>query len=163
MTVAAGRMMSDNEKGHAKWQIMKVVSLDKQRRFCVCVQKATTEWFFSHAVTTGHWEEVQTNFGFLTFASGSKAILKVVLLARFCSVLCYAHTPTLTHTLSYLARHTNWVLPLPSSVPWSWAPVKYLWQRGYRTACPLNAGPCYTHSLQVGWGLGHLEGSDRCS
>lgn len=152
--------MSEDEKGHAKWQIMKVVRLDKQQCLCVCVQKATTEWFSSHSVTRGRWEVVQTNLVFSLLQAVLMQFLRsVVLLACFYSVLCYAHT----HTLRYLARHANRVLPLPSSVPWSWAPVKYLWQPGYGTACPLDAEPHSTHSLQVVWGLGHLEGSDQCS
>lgn len=59
MTAAAG-MMSEDEKGHAKRQSMKVVRLDKQQCFCFCVQKATTKWFSSHSATRGHWEIVQT-------------------------------------------------------------------------------------------------------
>ncbi len=155
--------MSEDEKGYTKWQIMEVVKLEIQQCFCVNVKKRTTEWLlftFSHKRTLGRTPNL---LGFLTFAGKSKAFLKVTSSSGpflQCTVLCtYIHT----HTVKYLARHANCVLPFPSSVSWSWAPVKYLWQQGYRTACPLNAGPHSTHSLSVGWGLGHLEGSVRCS
>lgn len=90
MTVAAGTMMSEDEKmvtpNEKLWRWSSWINSD----VCVFVlQKQPTEWFCSHPVTRGHWEVLQTYL-----VSPKHFLRSVVLLAHFCSELRYAHTYT---------------------------------------------------------------------